>query len=497
MPSNVYNANWFAGNLVRKYPIDSMASCIDDNGNYLFDDIITDINISYPRSLGEYCHIASVTVTKGLVSVLIYCGSIPVAACCVSRPTYIDRYYTLDPLYDGVAGVIALGLDSVDVLGSWRFSNESDSRIVPTCCTVYDPPAVLSLGRLDDATPMTGDILLTSGNDIELSTRMITVPSDDPAKVKEIKAVFIGLPLESEKLKKYITPCEKATEVDTCNRKYISGFGGASPTCDGNIDIVSRTGTIRIDSLTDGVLVLSTDIKVSDMCPELHQHKFGEVDESDSESESDKDSWDTCPFPGPNSPDICPSEQNLSKKIVNSKMSPLIVRSKSLDLTLNYVNLYTSDVSIESGGAVYGDGTGCINVENEDLVLKTVIRDTNKVDVQLVTTVIPSSYAKIECGDAVFEANNKDISINSSDVPFKFEEYSRYHIIFTPTYIAILDGDYTELYKKECDNTLNYEISSEAVHVDESDSFSGTDFVKKIELFVTINGIKCETIAYE
>ena len=295
MPSNVYNANWFAGNLVRKYPLDSTASCIDTHGNYLLDDIITDINISYPKSLGEYCYIASVNVTTNLVSILIACGGTPIAACCVPRPTAIDRYYTLDSLYEGVAGVIAFGLDSINTAGKWSFINDGASRILPTCCTVYEQPAVLSLCRVDDSEPLTGDILFTAGKDIELSTHYMY------AGDKQVKAIFIGLNADS--FKEYITDCEKITEADTCKRRYVASFGGAVPNCDGEIEILSDT--INIAKLIDGVLVLSTDITVADMCGDANK-KRKYADDSDSSSSN----RDQCPFDSPISPNICGADDS-------------------------------------------------------------------------------------------------------------------------------------------------------------------------------------------
>lgn len=477
MPSNVYNSNWFSGNLVRKYPLDSMASCVDDAGNYLLDDIITDINISFPRSLGEYCYVSSVNITAKLVSILISCNGIPIAACCVQRPTYIDRYYTLDSLHDGVAGVIAIGLDSLAVTGKWKFSDGASSRILPTCCTVYDPPAVLSISRTDDSTPMTGDILLTAGNDIELTTKNITILKE-PGSVatKEVKAIFIGLRLNSQVLKEYITACEKATEADTCDRTYISVFGGASPECDGNINIVSRTDTIHIEPLLDGVLVLSSDFTLPDMCPELHKHKFGELDESDSSSsasQSQQLSYDTCPFPGPNSPNICDSPSRLAKNSNSDEVSPLITRSTTLDLSLNYVNLYTSDIEILSGGAEYGDGLGLINIAPDDLSFKTAVFPENKVDLLFRAVSFDAYTAVVTYAGNVLTIKNNLITLNGGPIGQNWGTYEAFHVVFFNEKLQFLDEGYNLLFEQILQNSLSNEI------------------------FVTINGIKCETIAYE
>lgn len=494
MPSNVYNSNWFAGNLVRKYPLDSMASCIDDTGRYLLDDIITDINISYPRSLGDYCHVSAVNVTKNLVSVLISVGTMPIAACCVSRPTDIDRYYTLDALYAGVAGVIAFGLDSIDTVGKWKFTNGENSRILPTCCTVYDPPTVLSLCRTNDASPMTGDILFTANNDIELATHKVLVDN------KYVNAIFIGLKLDKDVLKKYITPCEIVTEADTCARRYVSVFGGAEPYCDGNIRIVSRRETIQINPLIDGVLVLSTSLTLEDMCGK-RPRKY--EDESDSSSSSSSSDW--CPYKSPISPNICgkeasdsESESNISNvKLRKREVSPLITQSDMLDLSLNYINLYTSDIQVLSGGAVYGDGTGFINAEPDNVRVKTTIRDSKKVDIQLVTTTLSRNYADISIGTARFNVNKNAIEINNEPIDFNFTSKKHYHIIFTPDSILIEDENYNVLYSKECKNDLNYEISIENPISEPSDMVFNDDFIQKIDIFVELNDIKCETIAYE
>lgn len=464
MPSNVYNANWFAGNLVRKYPIDSMASCIDDSGNYLFDDIITDINISYPRSLGDYCYVSAVNVTEKLVSILIACGDTPIAACCVARPTAIDRYYTLDSLYDGVAGVIAIGLDSINTAGKWTFTDKSASRIAPTCCTVYDPPAVLSLSRTDDSSSLTGDILLSSGNDIELTTQYINVDN------KRQKAIFIGLPLDSSVFKKYITGCEIVTEADTCSRPYAAILGGAAPSCNGSIYIRSRRDTIRIVPLTDGVLTLSTGITLQDLCPPKGVNQDDESDSaSGSSSESEKDDK-FCGFGSPISPNICDPSQGMH---LTREVSPLITKSKQLDLSMNYINLYTSDIQIESGGAVYGDGPGFTNAEPGELVVKTEVKDAKKLDIQLIVNNLKSNYAFINIGDIDVSVDNSYVYINSYATEVDISSKSGYHIVFTPDSVLIEDENYNVVYQEEHKIDLSNEI------------------------FITINGIKCETIAYE
>lgn len=334
MPSNVYNANWLASNLVRKYPLDSLASCIDDEGNYFPDEIITDIQIAYPYTLGDVCYISAATITANIVSIAISVGTTPIAALCTSFNDYFARsgfYYTLEPLYDGVNGLIALGCDKTSVTGSWTFTNPNNSRILPTCCTPYVVPNVLSLSRPDDSTPLNGNILLTSGGDIKLSVDKITIDG------VSTKVIFIGLDLSvdpQDVLKKYITSCEVATSMNSCAMPYIESIGGAIPDCSGNVRIIAGDSGHMTVTTEDGIIKINTDIKLDEICagPNLS-----------TDADEDDDSKNKCPYPSTRSEDICP---------VKLAKIPIDYGFEGTD-----VDLYSNDVRISNyskAGILYG-----------------------------------------------------------------------------------------------------------------------------------------------
>ena len=332
MPANVYNANWLAANLTRKYPLDSMSSCIDSNGNKLPDDLIVDIQISYPEELGDYCYIASASITKDLISILIAADGVPIAALCTRNVQSDDRsiYKELIPLHDGVAGVIALGVDVNYKEGKYSFGDDISARILPTCCTPYKHPNVVSVGRPDDSEPLTGDVLLTAGNDIKLDIVDVDIDGN------KSKVILVGLDLTVDAratLLKYINNCSRFTEMGTCGRVHVESIGSAVPMCDGNITIEGGpTNTVHVDTLESGVVLLSTDTPLEKVCRD------------DSLFTEDGNGVGTpgCPYPGPNSDDICKVTVSL----------PVEYPSDGID-----VNMYDS-VSLDelsAGGILYGD----------------------------------------------------------------------------------------------------------------------------------------------
>ena len=453
MPAEVYNANWFAGNLVRHYPLDSKASCVDDNGKYLDDTIITDISISYPLSIQGICYVSAVHVTENLVSIVLSIGTVAVAACCIQRPVSIGRYYTLDSLVDGVTGLISIGVEAHTSTGKWTFSDPTASAVLDKCCNPYADATLKSIGRKYDEDPLTGDILFTAGSDLNLTVEEITIYG-----VKQ-KAMFIGLDFSEDKetmLRKYLTECDIRTEMDTCSRKFVSAITTAIPNCMGNIELVSDDLTIQ--TLADGLIAISSPYKLSDMC--ARRDPFNNTE--------DGRGRDLCPFDKPESDDICPESV-----LVDQSISPLILRNPKLDLSLNYKNLYTSDIQIISGGAEYGDGLGFINVENEPLTFKTVADNATKVDLSFRRIEDQNYELTINYNNNVINVENDAVKYQNGPIGQIGGTSEAFHVALFDEKIQFSDEDYNLIFEHNLQNGLSNEI------------------------FVTINGIKCETIAYE
>ena len=392
MPSGVLNANWFASNLVRKYPIDSNASCIDDKGNYLPDDIIVDIHVSYPDTIGTTCYISAVNITDNLISIVVSVDDVSIAAICIPRPSSMYRYYTMDPLVNGVVALIAIGLDSISTTGHWVFSNKNNSKILPRCCNAYPGISVLSLSRPSDSSPLTGDILLTAGNDL-----MFTV---DKARVDKLSrnVVFLGLNTNTTDadtiLRRYITKCQISTEMDTCKRKTITGIATAIPDCSGNINIISDD--INIGNYGDGIITFTSDKKLPDICENEPQQPPGDAPRP----------WNECPFESEQAPNVyhpCPKEEQEKEEEI-----PNVVDG---------FNLYNSDlVQVLAGGAEYGYEPGLTNVvESGDLALAIKI-GTDK-PATWYFRVLDSNYNKLLLDDLLYVGNNY-VTFNGSTVGY-------------------------------------------------------------------------------
>lgn len=401
MPSNVYNANWLASNLVRKYPLDSLASCIDDAGNYFPDELITDIQIAYPADLGEYCYVAAAQITDNIVSILIAVDTIPIAALCASIDDIYTRtglYHNLTSLYDGAQGIIAIGSDKSSQKGSWTFSNPLNSRILPTCCTPYLRPNVLSISRPDDATPLEGNVLLTGDGDIRLDVNTIVIDGNP------VKAIFVGLDLSVDPhnvLKKYITQCEVSTSMNSCAMPYLESIGGAIPDCSGNVIIqAGDSGHVNI-STEDGVIHISTDLKLDDVC----DRNKGKEDDTPSDSDSTQ-----CPYPSVISDDICTTKSPGA--------------NISYDFTGTDVDLYSNDVQLDSNaraGILYGGNPDKPNsITSTDTTIPTLvnikIKPESRTDLSLsfpdmLDSGDPKGSMHISIGNDTVYIDNGNVSV--------------------------------------------------------------------------------------
>lgn len=437
MPSGVLNANWFASNLVRKYPLDSNASCIDDNGNYLPDDIIVDLHISYPDNLGTTCYVSAVNITEQLISIVISVDNTSVAAICIPRPSSMYRYYTMDSLVDGVVALIAIGLDSISTTGHWVFSNKYNSAILPRCCNIYSSISVLSLSRPSDAEPLTGDILLTAGNDLAFTIDEAFVDNE------KRKVVFLGLDTitknPDEILSSYITKCQVSTEMDTCKRRTIIGLSTAIPDCSGNIDIISDD--IEISSPGDGIITFSSDKKLPDICKNEPQDPPGDAPRP----------WNVCPFESDAAPDVykpCPKDLNGGSDSSSSSRSSS--SSSTPVVPSNQVNLYT-DVSVIYGGIEYSSLPGFINVvESGDLCCDVFVDNTRASTWHFV--VEDSNINKLDFNGLI--VNNNNVSYNDRPITISEQLSTLDYIISTRSVTVKCNGIHKGLSRSTYTNPM-------------------------------------------
>ena len=67
----IRNLHWYNQNEARTYPVDETATSFTSGGDRLPSTVISDLNLRYPRTFGEFPFIGAVTVTDTLVTVMI------------------------------------------------------------------------------------------------------------------------------------------------------------------------------------------------------------------------------------------------------------------------------------------------------------------------------------------------------------------------------------------------------------------------------------------
>lgn len=171
------NEHWLNLNEGRPYPLDDSGTLISDQGVRMPYHVITDLNLRYPNIIGNYPFVSALTVTPTLVSVTIEVatslddvdGFAPLAV--LGLPLagiVVGQQIPLQSQYPGAGGWITLGNGIFDTPYSGRFSTPRQSLLAPRAARPYIPPAVASLGRLGNATTLTGLVRLVGTDPIEI-----------------------------------------------------------------------------------------------------------------------------------------------------------------------------------------------------------------------------------------------------------------------------------------------------------------------------------------
>jgi hypothetical protein len=248
----VRNQHWYNANETRSYPIDETASQISDQGERLPSNILSDINLRYPKILGEFPFLSSVGVTDNLVSITIQASVIiegtgalaPVAVFSILKSELVEgRPYALDAQYPGAGGWVVFG-SGVQENFTGRFSGPQQSLIAPRAARAYRPLPVESIAKLSHVEELTGVVRLLGSSPVEVvkEAREIEGEVRDAIVVRLIAdATLQSGGQEVNVFEALAGPCNKRPESDTCDDpEPIEFINTVPPDCDGNITIELR-----------------------------------------------------------------------------------------------------------------------------------------------------------------------------------------------------------------------------------------------------------------
>lgn len=269
----VVNAHFYNQNEGRAYPVDDAATCVDDRGRRLPPDLISDMNLRWPSTLGNYAFVTAVASTPALVTVTVQAadapdaasGFVPLAVVSVRKPVQPGRMVALQPQVPGVAGWIVFGSGVDGEAYAGRFSTPAQSRITPRAARPYRPLPVRSVQARNAADRLTGVVTLKATEPLVVAkeerflgganrdvivVRLADTGGADGFPVPQAAADITGYKATSV-FQQFAGPCGLRPESNTCGCPHPIEFVNAvAPDCDGTITMEFR-GCAQVAEVQD------------------------------------------------------------------------------------------------------------------------------------------------------------------------------------------------------------------------------------------------------
>jgi hypothetical protein len=283
----IRNPSWYVLNENRDYPLDDTATCQPGQGDRLPHNIIADLRLRWPAYLGRYAFVSAVTVTPGLVSVVLQATStldnvtgdhMPLAVVSVPLPVDLRRQYPLQAQMPGVYGYIVFGNGVQDPYAG-RFASPAQGLLAPRAARPYAALPVSSTAKLYAESGLTGLVLLQGEAPVEVvaeyreiqgATRRAAVirladdyTNDDSRVADSVFSQFAG-------------PCAGRPESQTCGDpqpiEYINAVG---PDCNGVIEIIFNGCAVVGGNADNASIVVDCGFGLTESClpPYLPDHE--------------------------------------------------------------------------------------------------------------------------------------------------------------------------------------------------------------------------------
>jgi hypothetical protein len=279
------NPEWYELNEQRSWPLADQATLFDDTGLRMPNQLIADLNVWFPSTLGEYAFLGSVTLGPNIATVTILgtaAGTPAIAAVSVSGEIDPYAHYALEPLYPGVGGWIVFGSGAKEnKTRSFRFSTQQQSILVPQVARKYAPALVQNVSTQNNVSSLTGIVRLAGGDDIEIvkESREINSVVRDVAVIRlKSKPEFVE---DVNLLEKYAGPCGLRPESNNCGTTPpIEFINSVSPDCCGNITIEFRgCADVKFIQNEDCSVAVGCNLGLGDACvtPDRLPNDIGEL----------------------------------------------------------------------------------------------------------------------------------------------------------------------------------------------------------------------------
>lgn len=292
---------WNNTNELRSYPLDDAADRVASNGAMLPEDVLADMHIWMPASVGERAYIASAALTPSLITFTIaaYDDSTPLGAVTVLKPVDPFTVVNIDSQYPGFGGwaVVGSALNEMNSL-SLIFDNPDATVIAAKALHPYDDIPLQSLGKSGNLTKLTGLVNLVAGRNVNIFAADEDLDEGDTGfteydilsnwehqnsqyilqpKLKRMiggerrRCIVVKLEGDAgsyDNIVGFSGPCAQNPQNNTCERLLINKINTVRPDCSGNIDI-EVVGIDTVDYEEDGEaagIVMQYPLGLTDVC---------------------------------------------------------------------------------------------------------------------------------------------------------------------------------------------------------------------------------------
>ena len=325
----IRNAHWYSINEGISYPVDEIASCIDDAGKRLPSNIIVDLHLRWPQAYGQYAFLSSVTVTDALLSLTFQVaddldtvtGCSPLAVITVPRTFGQSKQVALLPQLNGVGGWVVFGAGLGETYRG-RFSTPRQSLLTARAAQSYRALPLTGLRAVDAAAALSGVVSLRAVAPLAITAETRTIEGVDRQcvvvqlvsgeaagdyPIPEAATTLIGVKTPNI-FEQFSGPCAGRPESTTCgDPQPIEFINAVGPDCDGQLTIEFQ-GCANVAQIQDVCgIVIDCGLGLVDAC------RPPQIPDSDGYLPSERDPVN---IPTPDDPTPDPPPEAISESVV-------------------------------------------------------------------------------------------------------------------------------------------------------------------------------------
>lgn len=279
------NRDWYERNALIAYPLDESATAAIPDVGLLPTDVLVDLSLRYPSTLGLYPFLSAVSVTPRLTTLTFQVSDhpttpttlTPLAVVSVPSPVPTFRPLPVLPQAAGVGGWLVLGHGAVASRGTQaalqaRFTSPAQSLLCRRACRPYKPLPVTGIRDLRAGQLLAGVVKLLADPPLTLTreTRTVQGISRDVIVLRLSDGVAAQPPggANHSVLEEFAGPCGGRPDSRSCPPpRPIEFINSVSPDCDGQITLEFAGCAVPAELTTTTGFVLDCGSGLGDACP--------------------------------------------------------------------------------------------------------------------------------------------------------------------------------------------------------------------------------------